>query len=440
MAHRFPNQTRTLLPSDELLRNPHKGFTTFQRFRGDRLNEDWTMQTGWRMEQIPQGELFCGRYDDGHPDTSLAYFRIPWRRLEPERGRYDFTFLDFVLEEADRRGQKVMLRFPPHAARPGELELPEWMVDALHLPEREVGNKMSPDHPLFYESYGGFIRAVGAHIDGDSRVSAVDMSLISAWGEGHQIDMVLEKDWKGLVDAYMQSFTKTPISAQFNHPQSVLYANSYRPVGLRADCLGNMTWHMPNLYPRAFAQMNELWKRAPIAFEVCWIMKHWSDMGWDVDYIIEQSLQWHISTFNEKSARIPDFLVEKCQRWMKKMGYRFALRVIDFPADACPGDVLHLSVCVQNLGVAPIYHRYPLVFRLRGERGVCYDLPSDADITTWLPGDHMWEGSVTLPPDMAKGSYALEVGITDGDTLVRFANGAEVRDGFVVAAEGVVVQ
>ena len=199
------------MPSNELLCNPHKGFSSFQRFRGDRLNFDtpdldWAVERGWMMEEIPEGELFCGKYGVGYPDPTLCYFRIPWNMLEPEHGRYDFTYLDFVLEEATRRGQKAILRFPPNANRPGPLELPQWFVDAVKMPPREIKDGRTPLVPLYFDSYSNFIRAVAAHIDGDPRVSLVDMALVSAWGEGAQSDMLTEAQWKQLVDAYVYGF------------------------------------------------------------------------------------------------------------------------------------------------------------------------------------------------------------------------------------------
>ncbi len=441
----FPDSMAKFYPSSKLIRNPHKGFTDFQRFRGDSLNENWTPETGYIMELIPDGvESGSLRLENStsmpweYPDTSIAYFRIPWRKLEPSQSEYDFTFLDKVLAEANRRGQKVMLRFPPNSARPiKETELPDWLIDELKLPVREVGNKMSPDHPLFYDSYSNFLRAVGQHIDGDSRVSSVDMALISAWGEQHQIDMVSEQNRNKLVDGFMQGFKTTPISAIFNSFEAVSYANTYRPVGFRADCLGDMKMgHMAQFYPRAFPHFNKLWEKAPIAFEVCWVMEHWLDNGWDIDFTIEQSLLWHISTFNEKSARIPECLREKCENWIKKMGYRFALRVIDFAGCARPGDTMHFAVYLQNLGVAPIYHKYPFIIRLRHESGAHFDFETDADITSWLPGDNSWEGSITLPQNIPAGNYSLELGIyykdKNSETVVRFACEAQECDGFTV--------
>lgn len=147
-----------------------------------------------------------------------------------EHENYDFSFVDYILAEAQKRGQKVMLRFPLHAARPGPLELPEWFCKALNFPQRRIRDKQTPLHPLSFETYANMIRTAGAHLDGDSRITALDMSLISAWGEGDQMNMLPEEMWKPLVDAYMHAFRSTPISAQFNHPESVFYANTYRPV------------------------------------------------------------------------------------------------------------------------------------------------------------------------------------------------------------------
>ena len=35
-----------------------------------------------------------------HPDTSIAYFRVYWRYVEPERGKYDWDLLDTALKTA----------------------------------------------------------------------------------------------------------------------------------------------------------------------------------------------------------------------------------------------------------------------------------------------------------------------------------------------------
>ncbi len=74
------------------------------------------------------------------------------------------------------------------------------------------------------------------------------------------------------------------------------------------------TWsHMNDYYPQTLIQtgMQEAWQRAPVTMEACWVMQHWRNQGWDLDHIIDESLKWHISSFNAKSSPVP-------QEWWRR--------------------------------------------------------------------------------------------------------------------------
>ena len=100
------------------------------------------------------------------------------------------------------------------------------------------------------------------------------------------------------------NFDRNP---RYNYGDSLDTRNSFvvRDVGWRVDCLGDLggfspTWcHMCDYYPQAIINfgMNDAWKKAPVTLEVCRVMQHWKDRGWDIDYIIDQSLKRHIATF-----------------------------------------------------------------------------------------------------------------------------------------------
>ena len=438
---KYPDSTVYFIPSKRLLKNPHKGFTTFQRFNGDKLNENWTIDKGWMMEELPDrskiNDFIMG---DGYPDCTLCYFRVPWNIVEKEEGIYDFSFIDFILDEADKRGQKVILRIVPNSNRPGPLELPQWLLKKLDInKEREIGNKETPLKKEYFDAFGNMILNLGKHIDGDFRLDSVDMSLVSAWGENDQIDMVRKEDWQFLVDSYMKGFEKTPLVCQFNNSEVINYALKCKPVGMRGDCLGNLRNDIPDphtytQYVRAFSEFNNLWEKAPVNFEVCWIINHWISKGWDIDFIIDQSLKWHMSSFNAKSARISDLIKDKLEDWIKKMGYRYCLRIADYVSEVKSGDIFLTTLFIENRGVAPIYHKYPLILRLRNEEET-YEFEADADITEWLPGCHKVQLEFALPEDAVKGIYSLEVGITDKKTTVLFANDQETEDGFTVINE-----
>jgi hypothetical protein len=102
---------------------------------------------------------------------------------------------------------------------------------------------------------------------------------------------------------------------------------------------------------------------------------------------------------------------------------------VDYPTEGCAGDQLHFGMWIENRGVAPIYHRYPFVIRLRGERGV-FDFETNADITTWLPGDILFDCSITLPGNIPSGDYILEAGIVRGNETILLATDSPRTNGF----------
>ena len=433
MTYIQADKIATFMPSDELFANPHKGIVTFNRYNGDRLNQGWTIENGWTMERIPSQEGLYQGDVDGFPKSSIAYFRIPWVTLEPSEGEYRFDIVENILKTADSRNQKVMLRIVAHNRRPDpDLELPEWFRNKINYPVRELGDKSSPRHPLYYELYGNLIKELGKRFDGDRRLDTLDLALVGAWGEGAGINEIPECEWQPLADAYTSAFKNTPMQTLFNSPAVFEYVNKTRPVGFRADSLGDMNYHMYHPYPDTFPKYGESWKKSPVQFEVAWIMQYWLDMGWDIDYIIEQSLKWHITSFNAKSCAVPEIWTDKVNQWIKKMGYRFSLRKFAYPSKASAGDIAEFKMWMENRGVAPIYHKYPFVIRLRNEFAT-YTLETDADITAWLPGDNIWQQNITLPDDIRCGNYALEVGIPfDVNDTIKIATLCHNNDGYLV--------
>ena len=151
---------------------------------------------------------------------------------------------------------------------------------------------------------------------------------------------------------------------------------------------------------------------APVALEACGVMQTWKDHGWDLDYIIDQSLKWHISSFNNKSSAVPAEWQSKVDRWLKRMGYRFVLRSFSYPAVVSPQGKFPLLSWWENKGVAPIYRSYILALRLRNSvKDVV--LPTAADIRKWLPGDSVYEDSGFVPADLPIGDYEVSVAILD---------------------------
>ena len=91
---------------DEVLNNPGMGFMTFQRFNGDQLNEGSGWTEGFPIDyQEFDGDLS----NENYPSTTIAYWRIYWKYMEPEQGAYRWDMLDRALELARSRAKPVLL-------------------------------------------------------------------------------------------------------------------------------------------------------------------------------------------------------------------------------------------------------------------------------------------------------------------------------------------
>ncbi len=410
---------------DDVLVNPGIGFMTFQRFNGDKLNQDKKWTEGYPIVYQP----FSGSMEnENHPMTSLAYFRVYWKFLEPARGQYRFDLIDAALKTAGQRNQTLLLRFAPYGTGPDN-DVPDW-YRAMLGPEKEGEKKLpvgkwrtDPEDPRYVEHFGGMVRAMGKRYDGHPLLESVDLAIVGAWGEGAGSEQLTQKTREALVDCYLDGFKKTDLIMLLTDEKTNKYGLSKRDVGWRVDCLGDMggfskTWcHMCDYYPQAIINfgMKDAWQKAPVSLEVCWVMQHWKDMGWDVDYIIDQSLKWHISSFNAKSSAVPKEWWPQVNRWLKRMGYRLVLRKFTCRGTVKPGADLGFTSWWENKGVAPCYHPFRLALRLKSpDRSII--LPTGADIRTWLPGDSLYDGAVTIPADAPPGQYELQLGILDVKT------------------------
>ncbi len=459
-------QTTSVTPTEipDLLANPEIGWETFQSISSSgattyiTANPANVAQRSW----IP---------------TTVMYVRPSWAEMEPQEGVLS-NWLDNALAAAAAMGQKVALRPGVTVRWPaGANAVPQWvknvttgytMSDGYYVPEW--------DDPVFLQKVTDFIKLLGAKYDGDSRLAEIDIGTVgTAENEWHmspywentsipldERDMPSQATEQAIIDAYAAAFPHHKLiglinsggaSTSNNSNPALSYAGS-KGAGWRGDCYGDTKFAMVNPYP-TYVDMWGLsgnWRTAVVAFESCYTMAQWPSQGYrSYRAIFNYGLNAHASLINDKSATLPadtttvtnpdgttSTFQAELTRFLQRLGYRFVLGKIDYPAQAASGSTIPISMQWQNVGSAPCYKpNYRVGYRFRGAAGDDHIVVGQVDPCTWMPGDlgYMPDGnylnnpvdlprgsintvneSVVVPSGLASGTYSVAIGIVDQAT------------------------
>jgi hypothetical protein len=147
---------------------------------------------------------------------------------------------------------------------------------------------------------------------------------------------------------------------------------------------------------------------------------------------LDQALRWHVTSVNLKSSPIPDDWKPAFDAFQKKMGYRLLLRRLEYPKHVTAGSMMLVHMWWLNAGVAPPYTNYPLAVQLRSAKdSAVINVP--VDVTKWLPGDAVFDGSLYVPETLPAGVYDFRVAMLDprsGKPTVRFGITGGDTDGW----------
>ena len=427
---------------DDVLVNPGMGIQTFQRFNGDPLNQDlkWS-------EEGPTAALPREATKPDFPDSSIAYCRWFWLALEPQRGKYRWEIIDHALQQAREHHQTLAIRLMPYdQTHP----LPEWYRNSgarrANKPTDKDGDIWQPDFsdPLYLKYWGELVAAAGARYDGHPHLDTVDISSVGYWGEGWSDYMPSFPVQRALIDIWVEAFRRTPLLMNFDEEKALAYGTQ-QGAGWRLDCLGDMrsqyweSWHrkwshMLDFYPLQVvrAGIQDVWQRSPVSLETCWVPGYWKQQGFDVDYILDQALRWHVTSLNVKSSPVPPEWKKQFEEFQKKMGYRFILRRLEYPKGVEAGRMMPVHMWWLNAGVAPVYREYWLAIELRSQSGSAV-IRTDAEVRKWLPGDAVYDGPVYVPESLKPGTYRFRLALLDPRTqqpAIRLAIQGREPDGW----------
>lgn len=160
---------------------------------------------GWYHHMLDNGVNKYLIQEEKHltdfPGMDHLYLRLAWAFLEPEEGKYDWAYIDNIVEKYVPRGYKISFRItcketgPAPGSVPVEIDsiryaTPYWVAKAgaKGIERPEFGSaSWTPvwDDPIFLEKLNNFHKAFAEKYDGKPWVRYVDVGSIGEWGEGH---------------------------------------------------------------------------------------------------------------------------------------------------------------------------------------------------------------------------------------------------------------
>ncbi len=427
-------------PINDILQNPGMGITTFNRFNGQATNPPLEWSELGPVSKLPQAAS-----QPDFPDTTIAYLRWYWNVLEPEPGKFRWDIIDLALQEARAHGQTLAIRLMPYSNKD---PLPEWYQTSgarrSNKSSDKDGNIWQPDFsdPVFLKYWGELVAEAGRRYDGNPYLDSVDISSVGYWGEGWSPYMPAFAYQKALIDIWFDAFPTTTLLMNFDEPQALTYGTG-RGAGWRLDCLGDLRVKSDNpyfepemldVYPQQVVRsgIQDVWQKRPVSLEVCGTVSEWKRDHFDLDYILEQALRWHVTSVNLKSSPIPGDWKPDFESFEKRIGYRFLLRRLEYPKTITAGSMMPIHMWWLNAGVAPAYTNYPLAVQLRSATDSAV-IKVPVDVRKWLPGDAVFDGSLFVPDTLPEGTYDLRVAMLDPRTskpAVRFAIAGRDNDGW----------
>ncbi len=384
--------------------------------------------------------------------TTVAYRRVHWSEVEHALGVYDFSRYDNELQYAAQHGMRLIIGLPQPIGPNSNGG--SWMPSYLTSDRLGVWYKGSyypnVNDPFVLGRLQALIAAIARRYANDTWVSGIQMSVVGAYGEWY-FDSAVPSSVKptdatahAIIDTIIASFTHQQLFMMVSpsFPQHTIYALAKSPrIGWSRLALGDPQFdgtfrahYQSN--PDWWQIVSTRWKTAPILAE---LYGHDGDAQFAL--AAQQARDWHISLVGngnfagrlEHAASWTADEIRTFQDLGKHLGYRFVLDSLSL-SPLIPGTSFTIQVAWENVGNAPIYRPWKMVYELRDSvNHVVASCRSTLDLQTLLPTagtPRMVNDTCALPASLKSGTYRLHVVVEDdtGDTL-QLASGGKQGDG-----------
>ncbi len=406
-----------------------------------------------------------------------VYFRFVATRISTNtKGVYNFSYLDNLFNDAIDNRQKlsfgIMTCYPDGGTDVGLVSFdggtacyPQWLhqeMQAESVKDWRTGSTWTPNYnsPKYLAWLLDLNKAINAHIESTSYngvryrdvVNCIDIRGYGAWGEWHsgytpnnQVSdypagtFPTVATLKAIVDAHINGFPNFQLvnmiaafDANYlgntrNPPEIAHYilthkGNNKGPIGWRRD-----QWGALDDYLKAYLENNtrsfngvvfntlimERWKTAPITGEPpAWIPDDYSDLE-------RQIRLYHATSFgngNYGTNSPNSTIANRVRAASKASGYRLVIEGGSMATSITTGTAFPITLNWKNVGLAPTYEDWDIVFELKNSGGTTvWSGKSAFQLRLFLPQASATPrtDNFTVPTSVPAGTYSLVMYVRD---------------------------
>lgn len=428
-----------------VLKNPHKGWY-------------WHYIDNGYGRPAYRKDHPAGDYLEDFPGLNHLYLRFDWGDIEKEEGKYDWSYIDGIMDEWGAKGFRFSFRICTYecAASPDSIlyATPKWVYDAGANKFELENGCIEPDYgdPVFLEKLENFMREYGRKFNNDPRVEFVDIGTFGTWGEGHTVwstnkihpEEVIRKHIllhaKYFPDKYIllndDMIGHREVCPEEEKQRIMEYAKTLG-CGARDDsvCVGmycEKFGYDTLRSPRFFDQLAE---NAPVDIE----FEHYhmvlqNPAAWRDGLPFIDALRRTRATYAgfhgyprpwlEQFPALTEYVANRLGYWFFLEGLRIT------PLQSGCSNVI--GVYFTNRGFSRCYQNYKCRIRLRSassDKQLIYTFDTDSvDCRRWMPNETVCEQIRLDLRNTKPGTYLLELGLFENDTPILLGMQPEYYD------------
>jgi hypothetical protein len=398
------------------------------------------------------------------PGMDHLYLRLCWAYLEPEEGKFDWNYIDNIVEKYVPLGSGISFRISTKetGGAPGSVPqeingiryaTPYWVkqAGAKGVDRPEFGSpSWTPvwDDPVYLEKLDNFHRAFAEKYDGKPWVRYIDVGSIGEWGEGHthfstRIPPTVD-EIKANINIHLKNYKQTQLIVTddliyWNKPETdvkeLLDFVVSNGITFRDDS-PLVKWYVDNnletwsvSHPHFF---EAVYKTKPTVFELehyravkgndYWLGKNGVDTipgkGVSGAKIFRNAIQLIHPTYIGFHGFLEDWLAENpdlTNELLNLCGYWYFPKSVEI-TEAGKGK-LSFNIEWLNKGVAPAYSVYKLRGKLRiadnsEETATTFEI-TDSGNKKWMPDEITLEKYAVSLNEIPRGKYQFSIQLSD---------------------------